>query len=237
LIIQWLKSGNGNPDFDKCIEVVGRIGGEKAALYLAELIVDGRYYDKIIDALKRIDKIPVLYLLSEYKNNNRFRRTGAETLATILDIDALQALLEGIQDRYREVRKNAELGLTHLGVLAVEQLAELLNLTNDEDVKLLICRILGKVGDRRALIHLEEITQSKNRYLHFAAIEAICKIKDPLSVHILSKWIESPDRYTRKLVVKGLGQQYYTEAVETLIKRVDDEDLKVRLEVLHRFIT
>jgi HEAT repeat protein len=232
LIIQCLKSNNENSDLRyKAIGILGTIGGEEAAFYLAELIVQQSCHSAAY-ALKKTGKIPVSYILSEYKNNRSFRHTGALDMVTILGANALQVLLEAIQDSYREVREDAKSGLTELGVPSVEPLIELLNLSSDMDVQLLICPILGEIADNRALAALEKSAQSKNKYLHQAALEAICKIKDPLSVQLLSKWIESPDRDTRKLVVNGLWNQHYAAAVVLLIKRVYDIDKEVRLAVI-----
>lgn len=232
LIIEWLKRTGGHPAY-YALEALAMTGSEEAAMYIAETIVEGEYYTPSeVAIIKKIDHPPASYLLAAYKNNNHFRRTGAEMLAKVLGVDALWALVDGIQDRYREVRKNAEAGLLELGMAAFDALESLLNSSPDDAVRQHVCRVFGRIGKERALLSLGNLAQSDDQHLHWEAIKAIGQIPDPGAVNLLSQWIESPDRHTRELVVQGLERQNSSEAIELLAKRVNDSDKAVRLAVV-----
>lgn len=231
IVIAWHKSQDQYTGY-KAVKILGDIGGDEAALYIAELIVKENYYDRYTEILQGFNRVPVAYLLKSFGTNENFRRTGAKTLVTLVGIESLAVLIEGIQDRYRETRNNAAEGLMQLKYHATEALLLVLQTSDREEVKLLVCQLLGRIGDVRALTALKVFTTGEHTYLHKPAIEAIGNIADPLSTELLCDLLLDTDDTTRLLIVNGLGKQRDAQAAFVLMQASVNNRIDIRLAAI-----
>ena len=211
------------------ITALTNIADSQAITYLVQqLTIEG--YDEGI-ALERIGAPAAPYLLRAYREHEGFRRSGGAALVRILSGKALPVLLEGLEDRFREVREDAQSALEQLGNIAVKPLITLLD-HQDGIVRRHACRVLSAIGDGRAKDALLRLSHSSNLNDHWEAVEALGSIRDSRTVDELSRWLDSPNCETRRRVAKALRKQVNEKAALLLIKASTDEDRGVRIRAI-----
>ncbi|MGH8593994.1 MAG: HEAT repeat domain-containing protein [Gammaproteobacteria bacterium] len=217
----------------EAITALAQIASDQAIRVLVRCLADdeaipARYLE---DALKPIGEPAIGPVLRAFVEVPRVRRRHGELVARLAGQRALDFLLEALQDRYRAVRESAERGLVALGESAVEPLIKLL-VSSDSNVRQHAVRILGRIGNLKALDPVATIARQGTLTERWIAIEALGAFPDDLSFEILSDSLDSADRETRKRAAKALGPLGDTRAVFPLTQALTDADPSVRLETI-----
>ncbi len=146
-----------------------------------------------------------------------------------MDTESIALLLADVQDDRRNIRLQAELALLHLQDPAVvPALLAALDIP-DRRVQGLVATVLGRLGDRRAVLPLIDLLRSAKpgtlteaAFDIFASVraraaEALGLLGDKQAVEPLIEALADEDPSTRGTAVKALGRLRDLRAVEPLI--------------------
>lgn len=110
---------------------------------------------------------------------------------------------------------------------AVVHIAELANSPND-DIRGVVARSLGEIGDPQATDLLLQYLQDKDVDVQVAAVRALGDIKDPRSVDSLLACVSNTAPKVRRAAIRSLGEIADPRATDLLLKCLHDEDVEVQ---------
>ena len=127
-----------------------------------------------------------------------------------------------------ELRDRAVLGLLTQGENALNLLFLQLE-SNDRQARSIAVRMLGEIGDARAIAHLVKMIESEDAGERREVAAALSRIDDPGSADLLAGMADHPDPETRAAAIRGLGRSAgHQNHTEIIIKASSDEDERVR---------
>lgn len=171
------------------------IGSATDAL-LAKLRTADAASPALIDALSRTRDARVLLPLLE--------RLGQA------DAGERAALLDGLSEYFEHAEPVG---------LAADPLLQVLSEVEPER-RPQVVRLLGRIGEARALSTLRPLMQSATRELALSAVEAIGAIGDPESIPALLEWLQARDPERRRLAADALGLSADGALVGELLQRL-----------------
>lgn len=145
-----------------------------------------------------------------------------------------------------DVSEGVAIALVMLGPLAVEALLRTLTDRNPW-LRADSARLLGKIGDRRAVLPLCRAASCEDGYVRLRAAEALLKLNDERAVEPLCQTLSHRDRAIRSDAARALGkfgdaravgplcrmfaakEAYWTTAVEALGTMGDAETLPIKI--------
>lgn len=165
--------------------------------------------------------------------NEAMRRYAAsalgETRAIGKDARGIPALVDALQDPNRDVGRAAAESLIKIGPLAVPALIQTLEARGNDrrlsDIaRQFAARVLGKIGDRRAVPALMEALQAPSKYVRHYAAWALGTLADRQAVPALMTALRNEDQDLRRYAAKSLGEIGDRQAALALIVALQDED-------------
>ena len=206
---------------------------------------DSVVYDTLLDKdpLLRTGAVRILGLMGKPETIDKLvtatkdpdqdvRRAAVAALGSIKDPGTVGPLIEALKDSNWFVRSEAanSLGQERDG----HAVKPLLNAVNDPDVNvkgsaetalLLLCK--GPDAPAPPDDFASRLNDSNPRILLVSAV-CLAILKDPRSVPVLLKLIDSPDQTTRLDAVKGLGEAGDPSVIPTLRQTLKDPDINMR---------
>lgn len=202
-------------------------------------------FNKKWDECSRLGKFAVEPLIAVIKINGKNRANwdtdvvdeASKALANIVDPQALDALIDALQEASAYVRMGAAKALGNIGANnAVEPLLQRLH-DDDYSVQCAVAEALGKIGNARAvkpLIKLLEANSKTNFYsVPRAAAFALAEIGDAQAIEPLLTALRNQEDTVRHFAVTALGTMCVALAVDPLIKALHDTDPSVRCSAAH----
>jgi HEAT repeat protein len=220
----------------KAIWALGEIGDAKAVgpLIWALKDNDSGVRERAKWALGEIgDARAVVPLIRALKDKDSdVRKAAKEYLGEIGDARAVEPLIQALANEY--VREKAEKALEKIGEPAVEPLIQALKyeyywVGNDA-----AARVLGKVGNARAVKPLILAFKDRNEEYYGAeavAVDAIKEIGEP-AVEPLIQALKDADGKVREMAAESLGKIKDVRAVEPLIQALKDKNRDVQVEAV-----
>jgi HEAT repeat protein len=137
---------------------------------------------------------------AKLKDDNADKRMmTAEALGLIGDPKAAQPLAEALKDKYEPARYAVQEALLRIGVAAEEPVMVIAALKNEKSYVLgSAAKVLGIIGDEKAISPLIELSKNDNPFVRTIAIDAVNNIK----ARQMSKNIS---KETRQKVAKTLS--------------------------------
>ncbi|HUX08969.1 MAG TPA: HEAT repeat domain-containing protein [Acidobacteriota bacterium] len=212
-----------------------RCKAAKVLGYLADLLAvqplieasnapDIEFREIVFESLGRIgapEAVETLLKALEVEESGGPRREAISALGKIGDYRAIWPIVEALEDDDEWVRWDAEYALSEFGVLAVEGLIGKLAGTNKRTLEI-VMKILGKIGDSRAVQPLIDIVKTREE-LSVAAEEALIELGEsavePLIGSLVCEDIPALER-----VIKTLGRLGNPKAVQPLMKIARGKD-------------
>ncbi len=232
-------------DAEACRELVGLLGwsdngvndrayailvalGPEAIPYLAEGLGsdDPVQREHVVAALGTLQASGQVEAIAGLLADRSFARryVAAWALGEIGQPQGLPALIRALSDDNAAVRRYATRALIKYNREAVAPLLEALPAADDVAAAALI-RVLGDIGDRRALPALLERSTGTHRAEVFAALG---KLKDPTAEQALIDGLADPSWSVRMNAAMALGPLGTEHAVASLRRTLDDEERVVR---------
>ncbi len=151
---------------------------------------------------------------------------AAVALGETGDARAITALVQLLNDSSTKVRWGAELALKKAGSGVVPVLIDRLK-DKDQDTRLRVTRILGEIGDKRAIEPLTGLL-SDDVEVRASAAQALGKMRAYQVVPALIPLIKDSEVNVRRSVVRALGEIGDKRAVDPLIAALSDGEALVR---------
>lgn len=160
------------------------------------------------------------------------RRSSAEALGQIVDVDAVPALLERLEDSSAAVRRTAALALGKIG--AIPRLVQALNTSNSitrqaaEDA-------LERISRPQAISHLAVMLQNGKDYVRKASARTLRLIGGEQAILPLVQALSDDDMTVRLIAAEALGElaehediQLQLQAGPELLAALSDSEHQVR---------
>jgi HEAT repeat protein len=218
---------------------LGSIGDPKAASSIIKFFGDEELGSSAATAVGELgDEETVKKLLPFLKNRDpEVRIRSISALGTIRyrnikNQEAVQCLIEMLNDRAAEVRKEAAFTLRFFDEPEETALTEqpLINALGDSDHEVQKAAIspLKHIKSKKAVPSLEKLLEDKNQNLKITAINALGEIGDPESLDSLSSLLRDKDWPVRRELASSLTEIGGSKAVDSLIFLLGDENYRVR---------
>jgi len=164
--VRSLKDDSDNVRLE-AVRAMARIGGADVIAPLSRIVkVDRDTYIRF-EAIRLLRSIGVGYpqvlnmALVALKDSNRdVRSQAARLLGNFQDVRSINPLLRKTADLHWSVRESAEIALINFGTNAVPHLIHALE-SGSWTTRFRAARVLGEVGDKRAVLPLEKLLQKK----------------------------------------------------------------------------
>jgi HEAT repeat protein len=213
-------------------EILGQIGGRRAASILVEAFaagqIEARHYSvwRSLRAMGEPAVEPLVAALIGKRSD--VRSSAAEALGNIGDPRAVGPLVAALSDEDWGVRRGAAGALGEIGdPRALGPLVAALA-DNDSDVRKAVTQALVKIGDLCAVEPLAALMTDDNGDVRRAAAEALGKIGDARAVESLVAVLKDGDIGVRRAAAVALGRLGDARAVEPLVAALRDSDDNVR---------
>ncbi len=132
----------------------------------------------------------------------------------------------------RRVRQGASYDLLSAGSAAVEPLV-LRAASGSDSLRYIAAQILGRIGDRRAIPFLQQLTHSPNDYVRREAILALGRMGDPAPITgLVAVLAGDSSAAARAAAAEAMGNLLDTVAVAPLVTALDDPAPVVRQNVV-----
>jgi len=165
-IIPSLKDDSDNVRLE-AVRALAKIDGASAIDLLIELLKHDRDPYIRTEAARYLRRIGVGHArvlgvaLSALKDSSRdVRSQAARLLGNFQDGGSIEPLIEAMTDSHWSVRESIEIGLVNFSERAVPKLIEALN-HRSWRTRFRAARLLGEIGDTRAIEHLENLLAKK----------------------------------------------------------------------------
>jgi HEAT repeat protein len=209
-------------------KALGRIGDTRAVEPLSAALKD-KYYSVRTSAAEALGKIgdtrAIEPLIAALKDDVEWvRRSAAEALGMIGDMRAFKPLLASLKDNL--VREKVEEALVKIGLPTVEPLITVLKKQdNDRFVRSGAARVLGRIGDTRAVEPLIAALKDEDDDVRGSAAGALGMIGDTRAVEILIESLNNDDSINNN-AAWALGKLGDPRAVESLIDALQNQSDK-----------
>lgn len=178
--------------------------------------------------------VPALIRSMEYEDwNSKFsvlgtvRANAAEALGKLQSLDAVEPLIERLDDPDTEVRWKAAEALGKIGeTTALEPLIYTLN-DPDGDVRKQAAKSLGELGDPDGIEALIEALKDRDWPVRKNAATALGRIGDERALKPLLNALDDDDIDVRRHAIGALVKMK-SHAVKPLLKRLQDPDWQTR---------
>jgi HEAT repeat protein len=159
---------------------LGKLGDSAAVIPLLQALQDDDNHLQVAaaEALGTLGDIQALDpLLQTLQDENRaVRRAATLALGKLGDARTVPSLVKALQDPDWEVQNNAARALEAIGELAVVPLFQTLN-DKSKYLRRAAVRILGTIGDIRAVEPLTKVLQDEDPEMQIVVKEALAKIE------------------------------------------------------------
>lgn len=172
---------------------------------------------------KRNDVEPILALIEN--EDSDVRMIAVTSLKGIKDEKVPKALVNLLDDQNESVHDTTMEALKEMGPDAVIPLIESFTM-NDMSIWIPAVRLLGEIGDNRAVEPLILALKHPARILQYEAAKALGKINDPRAVEPLIQALSDNDTVVREAAAQSLTE-IGKPAVEPLIEALGERDLYV----------
>ncbi|MHA1883224.1 MAG: HEAT repeat domain-containing protein [Candidatus Thorarchaeota archaeon] len=210
------------------IRTLGNLSGSKAIQKLATMLIESEYpRPSVSHALAEIGEPALDSLLPAlHSENERVSLAAVRIIENIRGKKAIKILNQTINDIRPAVRGQIILALGNLG--AIETIENVITSLEDEstDVQKEAVRALGKLKDKRAVEPLVGVLLASDKYVRSDAAEALDLLGWQPSSPKETAWLLFAKQDWKKLVAMG------DDAVETILKALDDDDNYLRGEIL-----
>jgi len=155
-------------------------------------------------ALVKIGEPSVEMLIIALKDEKwRVRWHAAETLGETGDIQAVEPLINALNDENNGVRSNSTIALVNIGEPAVKKL---INALKDKEwhIRSNAAETLGELGDTRAVEPLINALNDENSWVRQSAASALGNIGDTRAEEPLKKASNDEDNEVQKIATKAL---------------------------------
>jgi len=222
-LLAWQENGVN----DRAYAIVVALG-PKAIPYLAEQLasddrVQREYVVAALGTLQAADQVDAIAALLADRGLKR-RYVAAWALGEIGQPQSVEPLLKALADDDPAVRRYATRALIKFNREALAPLLEALPKTSGE-AEAAIIRVLGDIGDKRALPLLLERAEGLHRAEVFMALG---KLKDPAAEHALLTGLQDENWHVRMNAAMALGPLGSEQAVAPLQVTLEDEERVVR---------
>jgi hypothetical protein len=167
------------------IASLGKSRDERALQPLIQLMGDENrtIREASVQALGSLGDLAVLPLIKSLKDADWHIRMGSTIALRIIgDPSGVEPLVQAISDENRFVRREAVKSLGRLGdIRATDRLIDALD-DSDIGVRIRAAAALGKIADPKALPPLTLALADRNSEMHDAAVEAITKINNSITL-------------------------------------------------------
>lgn len=165
------------------------------------------------------------------RSDNEVQTKAAEALGNIGDARAIEPLIVALQVHHHDVAREAEMALKKFAEAATEPLITALD-NSSFDARHKAVRLLGQIGDTRAVGPLIAELKKSGNYAVSDPAEALGKIGDTRAVEPLIAALERSDKYTRRAVADALGNLGDVIAIEPLTRLLVQGNYQVGYDIL-----
>ena len=144
-----------------------------------------------------------------------------------------QVHVSRLSDPSRETRIQASGKLVEMGAAAVEPLIAGASASGSDSLEYISAQILGRIGSRRAIPFLRQLTRRDNPFVRREAVTALGQTGDGGLIPLLADILQSDsDTGVRASAAKSLGNFRDTTAVQPLVRVLQDTPAEVRRHAL-----
>ncbi|SDN60694.1 HEAT repeat [Desulfonauticus submarinus] len=173
-------------------------------------------------ALRKIGGKEVVGALIELlKDDDAALRNQAMDILRETGKDGIELLIPYLEDEDRDIRIFVAdiLGWSD-SYKAITPLCNSLLTDKDPNVRYQAAVSLGLIGHKEAVECLAKALDDEE-WVQFAVIEALVKIRDEDSIHILVERLDSSSELVASMIVEGIGELGFTKAVPLLAKKLE----------------
>ena len=172
--------------------------------------------------------IGVLVQVLRENKDRTFRTEASEALGSIGSEQAVQALVEALDDQSESVRSNATYALGSIGSeKAVPALIAAMK-SPDENVRGLAVGALGSISSEEAVQTLIEALKDQDKCVRSNAVRALGVIGSEEALQGLIEILKDADKSFRRRAVGALGSIGSERAIQAVIEALKDRDEDVR---------
>jgi HEAT repeat protein len=209
---------------------LGQLGSPQAVQPLINALKDqtGPVRYMAAGALARLDDNRAVPPLVAALNDDdwRVRDRAAKALGLLNDSRAVCPLINALGDKDGRVRERATEALHHLSASTFDSLINAL-LCENGYIRAGAVKLLGMMGDSRAVEPLIAILGDENDSVRSAAAESLGRLKNDRTVELLKAALKDNNEQIRRGAAQTLGRLGIME-VDLLIAALNDEDWSVR---------
>ncbi len=217
-------------------EALGKLGNKRAIETLINKLSDSSsgVSSNAAEALGRLgNKRAVEPLIKALGDPDSYvRRDAAEALGRLGNKRAVEPLITRLSDSNSNIRSNAAQALERLGATKEQIVAGYIEAldSSDLDVRRDAARILGELGNKRAVEPLINRLSDSNSNIRSNAAQALKKLNAAKKQMVVGyvEALDSPDLDVRRDAAEALGRLGNKRAVEPLIKALGDPNFCVR---------
>jgi HEAT repeat protein len=184
--------------------------------------------------------IPALVaaLRNPHEDETSVKATVAAALARLRDEAAIPLLVQELFDVDERSSRNVAEALVAFGTLAVPALVTLLADPAHSAARVWAARVLGRIGDARAVDELVARLHDRDDRLRMAAAEALGAIGDPRALQaIVRATLRDPASQVRAQAAGAIARIEGERAVDVLVAALADPDYATRIRALEAFET
>jgi|Deesub1362A_J573_1020465.scaffolds.fasta_scaffold00076_56 HEAT repeat protein len=156
-----------------------------------------------VEKLRIRGKIKGLIKLLE-DDDPEIREAAAEALGDFDEVEVIEALIEALKDKKKEVRWRAAKSLESLCRDSTEKLIETFSESYSTLQKISIAWILSRLRDRKAVNALIDGLKDEDRYVRRASAMALGRICDERAIYPLIEALKDFDKDVRRRAVESL---------------------------------
>ena len=161
------------------------------------------------------------------------RQYGIDILSRSNDKRALPVLINALDDTSEDVRRAAASSLSAGGAEALKALLARLDKEKSVDVRIDMLRMLGYIGDAKAVPVLIAAAKDDTARARSEAVRALGFFDDEKAVETLMAALKDESEWVRESAASSLGYIKITKALDALIDLLDDEDAYVRSSAIN----
>jgi len=228
---------------------------EYGRLLFAQLGLERHYIERLRKAAKWSERthaaevlglaamstaIPALVetLRDRHEDEGSVKLAAAAALARLRDPSAVALLVGQLSEAEEQSSRNVAEALVAFGEAAIAPLLELLADSGRPTGRLWAARILGRIGDPRAVDQLVARLEERDERLRMASAEALGTIGDPRALHpAVRAMLRDPAPQVRAHAAGAVARIEGERAIDVLVSALADPDYATRIRVLEAFET
>ncbi len=217
------------------IEKLGEMGENAASAVpaLIELLKteDSNTRQQIVGVLGKIGTSAIIPLIAALEDENIYVQAKAiKSLGQIKDPRAIEPLIGKLRKGKGIIAKTTIEALVKIGEPAVPPLINALK-SESNSLKTGVAKILGQIGDPRAVEGLIGILEDEKNQVRIAAINALGEIGQPSAIESLMGRFTDQDGYARECAAEAIAK-IGEPALEPLINALGDNRRAVRTDAI-----